>query len=118
MRRMWSVGAMGLVFAIVGLGFAESAAALNIVGRRIDIKVQSSGYEPARVTAKTGEAITLVFTRTGGECGAEVVIPSLNIRQHLPKNEPVAIPMTPAKSGEIAFTCGMKMMKGAVVVTD
>jgi plastocyanin domain-containing protein len=34
----------------------------------------------------------------------------------LPLNEPVAIEFTPAKTGDIAFACGMNMLKGVVVV--
>jgi plastocyanin domain-containing protein len=30
-------------------------------------------------------------------------------------NEPVEIEFTPAKAGEIAFVCGMNMLKGVVV---
>jgi plastocyanin domain-containing protein len=41
----------------------------------------------------------------------------LNIKRALPLNEPVVIEFTPpAKSGEIAFACGMKMPHRAVVV--
>jgi Cu+-exporting ATPase len=45
-----------------------------------------------------------------------VVFPSLNIKRTLPLNEPVVIEFTPAKTGEIAFACGMNMLRGAVVV--
>jgi plastocyanin domain-containing protein len=31
-------------------------------------------------------------------------------------NEPVAIEFTPAKTGEIAFACGMNMLHGTVLV--
>ena len=50
-------------------------------------------------------------------CATEVVFASLNIRKALPLNEPVAIDFTPQKAGEIAFVCGMNMLKGRVVVT-
>ena len=45
-----------------------------------------------------------------------VVFPSLNIKRALPLNEPVAIEFTAGKSGEIAFACGMNMLKGFVGV--
>jgi plastocyanin domain-containing protein len=44
-----------------------------------------------------------------------VVFPSLNIKRPLPLNEPVVIEFTPAKAGDIAFACGMNMLKGVVV---
>ena len=94
-----------------------AAQSNEIVGRRIDIAVGSSSYEPAGVTAHVGELVTLVFTRTSpGECGAVVMFPALDIRRQLPVNEPVAIAFTPTQSGEIPFTCGMRMMKGVVIV--
>jgi plastocyanin domain-containing protein len=40
----------------------------------------------------------------------------LNIKRALPLNETVVIEMTPNKTGEIAFACGMGMLHGAVVV--
>jgi plastocyanin domain-containing protein len=45
-----------------------------------------------------------------------VVFPSLNINRALPLNEPIAIEFTPANAGDVAFACGMNMLKGAVVV--
>jgi plastocyanin domain-containing protein len=45
-----------------------------------------------------------------------VVFPSLGIRRALPLNEPVAIDFTPARGGDVAFTCGMQMLHGTVVV--
>jgi Cu+-exporting ATPase len=44
------------------------------------------------------------------------VFPSLNIKRALPLNEPVVIEFTPAKSGDIAFACGMNMLHGTLVV--
>jgi plastocyanin domain-containing protein len=44
------------------------------------------------------------------------VFPSLKIKRALPPNEPVQIEFTPAKTGGIAFACGINMLKGVVVV--
>jgi plastocyanin domain-containing protein len=44
------------------------------------------------------------------------MVPSLNTKRALPLNEPVVIEFTPAKSGDIAFACGMNKLKGVVVV--
>jgi plastocyanin domain-containing protein len=53
---------------------------------------------------------------TDKTCGTEIVFPSLNVTRALPLNEPVVIAFTPAQTGNIAFGCGMNMLKGAVVV--
>ncbi len=79
--------------------------------------VNEQGYEPAKVTLRAGSPARITFVRTTDKtCGTEVVFPSLNIKRALPLNEPVVIEFTPAKSGEIAFACGMNMLHGTVVV--
>jgi RND family efflux transporter MFP subunit len=81
------------------------------------IVVNEQGFEPATVAVRAGTPARLTFIRTTDKtCGTEVVFPSLNITRALPLDEPVRIEFTPAGSGEIAFACGMKMLRGAVVV--
>ncbi|HXH24820.1 MAG TPA: efflux RND transporter periplasmic adaptor subunit [Vicinamibacterales bacterium] len=81
------------------------------------IVVNEQGFEPAKVALRAGTPARLTFVRTTGKtCGTEVVFPSLNIKRALPLNEPVVIEFTPAKSGEVAFACGMNMFRGTVVV--
>ncbi|MEO8182409.1 MAG: cupredoxin domain-containing protein [Deltaproteobacteria bacterium] len=84
---------------------------------RIAVTVDGQGYRPASVKAPAGQAIELEFTRTTDQtCGKEVVFPSLNIRRDLPLNQPVTVPLTMPASGSLAFTCGMDMFRGSVVV--
>ena len=79
--------------------------------------MNEQGYEPARVTLRAGALARITFVRTTDKmCGTEVVFPSLNIKRALPLNEPVVIEFAPAKSGDIAFACGMNMLHGTVVV--
>ena len=79
--------------------------------------MNEQGYEPAKVTLRAGVPARLTFLRTTDKtCGTEVVFPSLSIKRALPLNESVAIEFTPAKSGDIAFACGMNMLHGTVVV--
>ena len=87
-------------------------------GRRvIAIEVGASGYTPAEVTAAAGEPVRLVFTRTSDEgCGQQLVVPDANIHRDLPLNEAVPVDVTTPASGQLAFTCGMGMFRGAVVV--
>jgi hypothetical protein len=81
------------------------------------IVVNDQGFEPAKVTLRAGTPVRLTFIRTTDKtCGTEVVFPSLNIKRALPLNEPVVIEFMPAKAEEIAFACGMNMLRGAVVV--
>jgi hypothetical protein len=85
--------------------------------QNVKIIVNERGYEPAKVTLRAGVPARLTFLRTTDKtCGTEVVFPSLSIKRALPLNEPVVIEFTAAKSGDIAFACGMKMLHGTVVV--
>ena len=95
----------------------QSAQAGTATEQTARILVNEQGYEPARVTLRSGVPARLTFVRTTDKtCGTEVVFPSLNIKRALPLNQPVEISFTPAKSGEIAFACGMNMLKGVIVV--
>lgn len=89
----------------------------NEAAQTAKVVVNEQGYEPARVTLRAGRPARLTFVRTTDKtCGTEVVFPSLNIKKALPLNQAVTIEFTPAKTGEIAFACGMNMLKGIVVV--
>jgi plastocyanin domain-containing protein len=61
--------------------------------------------------------VALVFTRrTDQTCATEVAIPALKIKKALPLNTPVTIEYMADKTGELTFTCGMNMIRGALVV--
>jgi RND family efflux transporter MFP subunit len=81
------------------------------------IAVTEQGFDPVTVTLRAGTPARLVFTRTTDKtCGTEIVFPSLGIERALPLNEPVAIEFTPTNTGDVAFACGMNMLKGVIVV--
>lgn len=82
------------------------------------IVVTEQGFEPAKVALRADGPARLTFVRTTEKtCATEVVFPALNIRRALPLNQPVTIEFTPTTTGEVAFACGMNMLKGAVVLT-
>ena len=85
--------------------------------REIAVSVGASGYSPSEVSAAAGEGVRLVFTRTSNEgCGQQLVFPDMNIRRDLPLDEAVPVDITMPASGSVAFTCGMGMYRGSVVV--
>lgn len=89
----------------------------DATAQNVKIIVNEQGYEPAKITLRAGGSARLTFLRTTDKtCGTEVVFPSLNIKRALPLNEAVLIEFTPAKSGDIAFACGMNMLHGTIVV--
>jgi RND family efflux transporter MFP subunit len=81
------------------------------------VRITEKGFEPPRVAVAAGKPARVAFLRTtDSTCAKEVQFPSLNIKRALPLNETVVIEFTPAKTGEIAFACGMNMLRGVVVV--
>lgn len=81
------------------------------------VQVTDNGFEPARVALKAGTLARITFTRTGDKtCATAVVFPSLKLQRELPLNTPVTVEFTPEGPGEIAFTCGIHMLTGSVVV--
>ena len=84
--------------------------------RKIAVEANIKGYTPGRITAKPGEKVVLVVTRTlEGECLEEIKVAG-GTPVKLPMNTAVEIPVTAPASGELAFACGMDMFKGTIVV--
>ncbi len=97
---------------------APTAAAQPTGGRRIDIDVGKFAYKPDRITGKPGEPITLVFhySKESGECGHELLLPD-DRKFVLDTEKPTEVAITmPADKKELGFTCGMRMLKGTLVV--
>jgi plastocyanin domain-containing protein len=85
--------------------------------QEVRVTVNETSFDPQRLTLRAGVPARVTFTRTSDKtCATAVVFPSLNIRRELPLNEPVTIEFTPEKAGEIAFACGINMLRGTIVV--
>lgn len=81
------------------------------------INVNMTGFDPPSIEAKAGQPVRLAFFRPNeANCGREVVFPSLGIRKQLPPGQTVVVDITPTKSGSLGFECGMKMLKGQLIV--
>ena len=85
--------------------------------QEVRVTVTEASFDPQRITLRAGVPARITFNRTSEKtCATTVVFASLNIRRELPFNIPVTIEFTPEKPGEIAFACGMSMLRGTVVV--
>jgi plastocyanin domain-containing protein len=94
----------------------HAQATLQAAPREIEIVVEGA-YKPSRIEIREGERVRLKFVRKDyGSCTREVVFPKLDIRRELPTNKPVSIDLPPLAPGEYVFHCGMKMIKGTLVV--
>lgn len=77
------------------------------------------GYSPAVVKVKAGRPVRLVFERKdSGSCSEEIVFPDFGVRKFLPTGEKTVIEVTPPKAGRYDFTCGMSMLRGALIAED
>ncbi|WP_141327858.1 cupredoxin domain-containing protein [Myxococcus sp. AB025B] len=84
--------------------------------QEVTITVQG-GYQPSEVTLKQGVPARLRFVRKdSGGCGDELLIPDFGIQRPLPGLTETVVSFVPDKVGTFAFTCGMQMMKGQLVV--
>jgi len=81
------------------------------------VNVSMIGFDPALIAAKAGQPLKLAFFRpNAANCAREVVFPGLGIRKELPPGQTVVVDITPPKSGPLGFECGMKMLKGQLIV--
>jgi len=124
------IGALGcvLVWKIApllrtsGSGKAASAGANVAPGPHappgsVLVTVSMVGFDPDSIPAKAGQPLKLAFFRPNdANCAREVVFPDLGIRKELPPGQTVVVDITPPKSGPLAFECGMKMLKGRLIV--
>jgi len=101
-------------------GHADSATQSKIQDgvQIVEINVGNKGYTPQRIALKANVPVRLVFTRTEqAGCADQVQIPAFGIKNtDLPLNKPVTIAFTPKEGGEFTFSCGMSMVKGAIMV--
>jgi len=81
------------------------------------VTVSMVGFDPDVIEAKAGQPLQLAFFRPNdANCGREVVFPDLGITKALPPGETVVVELTPPRTGPLVFECGMKMLKGQLIV--
>lgn len=107
---------IGFVLAYF-LGPRRAAAARAIAGaQEVRIRVRD-GYDPARIEVRAGAPVRLVFHREETEgCSDTVLIPEWHITRRLPAHQDTIVEFMPDKPGTFEFTCGMHMLRGAIVV--
>ena len=108
---------MKMIATILSASTLAFAAAAQQQPRQVEISVTSKGFEPARIPVKRGEPLQLVVTRkTDRTCATSIVIPDAKLKAALPLNEAVTLNLTPSRSGELKYACGMDMLSGVIVV--
>jgi len=110
------------LFSIGGIAFTywfflmRNENEVAVTSDSVDIIVDG-GYTPEVISIPKGKTTNLNFTRkdTSG-CLEEVVLGDFKIRKELPLNKTVTIAITPQKSGEFVYSCGMNMFHGKIRV--
>jgi plastocyanin domain-containing protein len=101
--------------ALAGAGIAEGTVKNGV--RTVEVQVTEDGYVPAKIKANKGEKLRLVITRkTDRTCAKEIVIKDAGINTKLPLDKTVTVELTPKKSGELKYACGMDMITGIIFV--
>ena len=96
----------------------RTAAQLGDGGvQRVTITVKG-GYSPDTIVVKQGVPVRLDFQRDeASSCSEQVVFGDFGIARDLPAFKTTPVEFTPDKAGTFAFTCGMRMLRGTLVVT-
>jgi len=125
------IGALGCVFVWKMAPFLSTSGFVNRVRPAapnvapgphappgsVLVNISMVGFDPAVIEAKAGQPLKLAFFRpNAANCAREVVFPDLGIRKELPPGQTVVVDITPPKSGPLVFECGMKMLKGQLIV--
>jgi Cu+-exporting ATPase len=113
------VGALLLVGIYVfffGKRKAVFAAAARSGAQTVTVVVQG-GYKPDLIVARRGVPLKMIFDRREeSPCSDEIVLPDFGIRRALPAHARTELTLTPDRTGEFEFTCGMNMLHGKILV--
>ena len=109
------------IFSIGGIAFTYwfflmKKEVVVSVKSNIDIKVEG-GYSPSTISIPKGKTTKINFIRKDtSTCLEEVILSDFKIKKFLPLNKKVTVEVTPQKTGEFKFSCGMNMFHGKIIV--
>lgn len=114
------IAGAGLIAFVVWYFFGERQkvwASLGEAGlQEINVTVKD-GYSPDVIAVKRGLPVRLNFYRAEtSSCSEQIVFGDFGIARSLPPFKTTPIEFTPEKTGEFAFTCGMNMLRGKLIV--
>lgn len=110
------VGFVGIAF-VYWFFLMRKTKEVSVSGS-VDITVDG-GYSPEVISIANNKTTKINFFRKDpSSCLEEVVLGDFKIRKHLPLNQKVTIEITPQKTGEFNFACGMSMYHGKIIVKE
>ena len=108
-------GVLGMVFTY--WYFLMKKDVVVSVKEGVEIVVDG-GYNPSAISIPNGKTTKISFFRKDpSSCLEEVILSDFKIRKFLPLNKKTTIEITPTKTGEFPFACGMNMFHGKIIVT-
>ena len=108
------VGLIGMVFTY--WFFLKKKDKEIVVSDSVDVIVEG-GYYPNVISIPKGKTTKINFIRKDpNSCLEEVVLGDFKIRKYLPLNQKITVEITPQKSGEFGYSCGMNMYHGKIIV--
>jgi plastocyanin domain-containing protein len=111
MVRHWHPRAANAHGKLGGAG-SDAASPADVVR----VRMNGNGFEPPRITVKSGQLVRLAFTRDESvDCGQTVVFPDLGLERKIAPGETVVVEVRAVARGEeLRFTCGKGMYKGVL----
>ncbi len=109
---------IGLIAFIYWFFFGKKQEAPSQTTGNGDIDVLvDGGYRPSVIKIKQGMETKLKIKRTDpNSCLEEIILPDFKISKYLPLGKEVEVSLTPQKTGEFPFHCGMNMFHGKIIV--
>jgi Cu+-exporting ATPase len=109
----------GLIAALAWFFFGPKRAGTAEVRdgvQEVEVTVKG-GYSPNVIRVQEGIPLRLVFDRQeSGECSSRVLFPDFGVNKSLAAFGRTAVELTPTKTGEFGFACGMNMLHGTLIV--
>ena len=109
-------GGIGLIALIYWFFFGKKEETAVAAGGKVDVLVDG-GYKPSVIKIKRGQKTTVSLLRKDpNTCLEEFILPDFKVSKFLPVGKSVSFEITPDKTGEFSFHCGMNMFHGKVIV--
>lgn len=111
---LFSIGGIAFVYWFFLMKKEDEAVIVNT--NSVEIIVEG-GYSPNVISIPQGKPTTLNFLRKDpSSCLEEVVLSDFKIKKYLPLNQKTSITITPKRTGEFVYACGMNMFHGKIIV--
>jgi len=96
----------------------EPTVTVNGEFQEVRMTQGNSGYTPNVFTIQVNKPVRWIINSTAPfSCASSLVVPSYGVNESLKKGENI-IEFTPAKVGEIPFSCSMGMYRGKFIVIE